>query len=82
MTGKTPAQAESDARAVGFTKFRRIEEPSNETAGVVFAQDPAAGTTVSRATTITYRVAVPKPEPTPTVTESESASASSTATPN
>jgi eukaryotic-like serine/threonine-protein kinase len=80
MTGKTPAQAESDARAVGFTKFRRIEEPSSETTGVVFAQEPAAGTTVSRGTTITYKVAVPKPTPTPTVT-SQSASASSTASP-
>jgi eukaryotic-like serine/threonine-protein kinase len=71
MTGKTPAQAESDARAVGFSKFKRIEEPSSETAGVVFAQDPAAGTIVSRATTITYRVAIPKPSPTPTDTQSE-----------
>jgi beta-lactam-binding protein with PASTA domain len=74
LTGKTPAQAESDARAVGFSKFKRIEEPSSETAGVVFAQDPQAGTTVSRATTITYRVAIPKPSPTPEVTESESSS--------
>jgi eukaryotic-like serine/threonine-protein kinase len=75
MTGKTPAQAESDARAVGFTKFKRIEEPSNETAGVVFAQDPQAGETVSRGTTITYSVAIPKPSPTtPTVTQSKSPS--------
>ena len=76
MTGKTPAQAESDARAVGFTKFKRIEETSSETAGVVFAQDPAAGKIVSRATTITYSVAVPKPSPTPTETQSESQSPS------
>jgi beta-lactam-binding protein with PASTA domain len=81
MTGKTPAQAESDARTAGFTKFRRIEEPSDETAGVVFAQDPEAGKTVSRATTITYRVAIPKPSPTPTVTQTESPSASPSASP-
>jgi len=66
LTGKTPAQAESDARAAGFTNFKRDEvETDAETAGVVFEQNPKAGTTVSRSTTISYKVAVPKPEPAP-----------------
>ena len=71
MTGKTPAQAESDARAAGFTKFKQIEEASDQTTGVVFAQNPAAGTAVSRDTTITYKVAIPKPTPTPTPTPTQ-----------
>jgi eukaryotic-like serine/threonine-protein kinase len=66
LTGKTPAQAESDARAAGFTNFKRDEVKTDaETAGVVFEQNPKAGTTVSRSTTISYKVAVPKPEPAP-----------------
>ncbi|HLM20490.1 MAG TPA: PASTA domain-containing protein, partial [Propionibacteriaceae bacterium] len=66
LTGKTPAQAESDARAAGFTNFKRDEvETDAATAGVVFEQNPKAGTTVPRNTTISYKVAVPKPEPPP-----------------
>jgi len=65
LTGKTPAQAESDARAAGFTNFNREEAISDETPGVVFAQSPKAGEMVSRSTKITYKVAVAKPEPQP-----------------
>jgi eukaryotic-like serine/threonine-protein kinase len=67
LTGKTPAQAESDARTAGFTKFNKDEvETDNEPAGVVFEQNPAAGETVARSTTISYKVAVAPPEPGPT----------------
>jgi len=67
LTGKTPAQAESDARTAGFTKFNKEEvETDNEPAGVVFEQNPAAGETVARSTTISYKVAVAPPEPEPT----------------
>ena len=66
LTGKTPAQAESDARAAGFTNFKRDEvETGSETAGVVFQQNPKAGTTVRRSTTISYKVAVAPPQPGP-----------------
>jgi serine/threonine-protein kinase len=70
LTGKTPAQAESDARTAGFTKFNRDEvQTNNEPAGVVFEQNPQAGTTVVRSTTISYKVAVAPPQPgPPTVT--------------
>jgi eukaryotic-like serine/threonine-protein kinase len=75
LTGKTPAQAESDARAAGFTKFKREQvETDAATAGVVFDQNPDAGTTVPRSTTISYKVAVSKPvPPPPTVTTTEPA---------
>jgi eukaryotic-like serine/threonine-protein kinase len=69
LTGKTPAQAESDARTAGFTKFSREDvQTDNETSGVVFDQNPNAGKTVKRSTTISYKVAVAKPKPQPTVT--------------
>jgi serine/threonine-protein kinase len=67
LTGKTPAQAESDARTAGFTKFNRDEvQTDNEPAGIVFEQNPQAGTTVARSTTISYKVAVAPPQPGPT----------------
>ena len=66
LTGKTPAQAESDARAAGFTEFKRDEvETDAATAGVVFEQNPEAGKTVPRNTTISYKVAVSAPNPVP-----------------
>ena len=66
LTGKTPAQAESDARAAGFTEFKRDEvETDAATAGVVFEQSPKAGKTVPRNTTISYKVAVSAPNPVP-----------------
>ena len=66
LTGKTPAQAESDARAAGFHKLNREQVQTNaETAGVVFQQSPKAGTTVRRTRTISYKVAVAKPERAP-----------------
>ena len=66
LTGKTPAQAESDARAAGFTEFKRDEvETDAATAGVVFEQNPKAGKTVPRNTTISYKVAVSAPNPVP-----------------
>jgi eukaryotic-like serine/threonine-protein kinase len=74
LTGKTPAQAESDARSAGFTNFKRTDEVSDETPGVVFEQSPKAGSEVPRDTEIAYTVAVerpapePEPEPTRTVT--------------
>jgi eukaryotic-like serine/threonine-protein kinase len=66
LTGKTPAQAESDARTAGFSKFNPDEvETDSEPAGVVFEQNPEAGTTVPRNTTISYKVAVAPPQPEP-----------------
>jgi serine/threonine-protein kinase len=66
LTGKTPAQAESDARTAGFSKFNPDEvETDSEPAGVVFEQTPEAGTTVPRSTTISYKVAVAPPQPEP-----------------
>ena len=79
LTGKTPAQAESDAREAGFTNFKRDNQVSDEQAGVVFAQNPKAGSVVPRDTQISYKVAVakpapepePQPRPTATVTETQ-----------
>ena len=82
LTGKTPAQAESDARAAGFTNFKRDEvETDAATAGVVFEQNPKAGTTVARSTTISYKVAVSAPAPPPpTVTTTKEPAPSPTPT--
>ncbi len=66
LTGKTPAQAESDARAAGFNNFKRTDQVSDETPGVVFDQNPNAGDIVPRNTLIAYKVAKPKPQPTAT----------------
>ena len=84
LTGKTPAQAESDARTAGFTKFNRDEvQTNNEPAGVVFEQNPQAGTTVARSTTISYKVAVAPPQPgPPTVTTTTTARPTRTPTQN
>ena len=79
LTGKTPAQAESDAREAGFTNLERDNQVSDEQAGVVFAQNPKAGSVVPRDTQISYKVAVakpapepePQPRPTATVTETQ-----------
>jgi eukaryotic-like serine/threonine-protein kinase len=65
LTGKTPAQAESDAREAGFRNFKRDDQVSDEQSGVVFAQSPKAGSVVPRDTQISYKVAVAKPEPEP-----------------
>ena len=65
LTGKTPAQAESDAREAGFTNFKRDDQVSDEQSGVVFAQSPKAGSVVPRDTQISYKVAVAKPAPAP-----------------
>jgi eukaryotic-like serine/threonine-protein kinase len=83
LTGKTPAQAESDAREAGFRNFKRDDEVSDETSGVVFAQSPNAGSEVPRDTQISYKVAVsrpepepePQPQPTATVTDTQTAPA-------
>ena len=87
LTGKTPAQAESDAREAGFRNFNRDDEVSDETSGVVFAQSPKAGSEVPRDTQISYKVAVsrpapepepqpqPQPQPTATVTDTQTAPA-------
>jgi beta-lactam-binding protein with PASTA domain len=83
LTGKTPAQAESDAREAGFGNFKRDDAVSDETPGVVFAQSPKAGSVVPRDTQISYKVAVsrpapepePKPRPTTTVSVTETAPA-------
>ncbi len=46
--------------------FKRDEVETDEaTAGVVFEQNPKAGTAVPRSTTISYKVAVSNPEPAP-----------------
>jgi beta-lactam-binding protein with PASTA domain len=86
LTGKTPAQAQSDAATAGFTKVKiETEETSEETAGVVFKQNPKAGTRESRSKTLTITVAVapapvepstPSPSPTPKTSDSASPSPS------
>jgi serine/threonine-protein kinase len=85
LTGKTPAQAESDANTAGFTKIRTVEEVSeDETAGVVFRQSPRAGTREPRSTQITITVAIapiPRDPPPSTPSATPSASPSSTASP-
>jgi eukaryotic-like serine/threonine-protein kinase len=65
LTGKTPTQAESDAREAGFSNFNRDDQVSDEQSGVVFAQSPKAGSVVARDTQISYKVAVAKPAPEP-----------------
>jgi serine/threonine-protein kinase len=67
LTGRVRAQAESDAKAVGF-KVKFETEESDEPAGIVIDQDPEAGERVSRGTTIELTVAVPRPPPTPSTT--------------
>jgi serine/threonine-protein kinase len=82
LTGKTPAQAESDARSAGFTNFNRDEvETDAEPTGVVFEQNPKAGSTVSRSTTITYKVAVAPPQPGPPTVTTTAPAPSPTRTP-
>ncbi|SDR68025.1 serine/threonine protein kinase [Friedmanniella luteola] len=69
LTGKTPEQALSDARTAGFTNVKRVDqETDDETAGVVFKQNPDAGEREKRSKQITITVAVapPPPEPDPT----------------
>ena len=84
LTGKTPAQAESDARVAGFGNVRVVEqETADETAGVVFKQSPQAGSQQARSQRITLTVAVapaPTPEPTPPA-ESPSPTASPSTSP-
>ena len=81
LTGKTPAQAESDARIAGFEDVEVVsQESATETAGVVFRQDPEAGTRERRSKKITLTVAVAPPPPQPTVT-TPPPSASSSPTP-
>ena len=93
LTGKTPAQATSDARSAGFTNIRVDRQTtSEETAGVVFKQNPESGRREKRSKRITITVAVapeppasPAPDPTASASASPSpeasASASSTAGP-
>jgi eukaryotic-like serine/threonine-protein kinase len=78
LTGKTPAQATSDARSAGFSNIRvERETTSEETAGVVFKQNPEAGRREKRSKRITITVAVaPAPPPTASPNPSGTASAS------
>jgi len=93
LTGKTPAQAESDARVAGFEDVKVVsQESATETAGVVFRQDPKAGSRERRSKQITLTVAVAPPPPpvtpppsassSPTPGTSGSPSASSSASPS
>jgi serine/threonine-protein kinase len=73
LTGKTAAQAISDAKTAGFTRVRTVTETtSEETADVVFKQNPEAGRREKRDKQITITVAKapapqpPSPTPTPT----------------
>ncbi|WP_375424308.1 Stk1 family PASTA domain-containing Ser/Thr kinase [uncultured Friedmanniella sp.] len=89
LTGKTPAQAQSDAATAGFPNVKvETQETSKETAGVVFRQNPDAGTRESRSKQLTITVAVapapvvsPTPTPTPTEKTTPSVSPSPSAKP-
>jgi beta-lactam-binding protein with PASTA domain len=65
LTGKTPAQATSDARTAGFTNIKTVsQETDEETAGVVFKQNPEPGRREKRSKEITITVAeAPQPPP-------------------
>jgi beta-lactam-binding protein with PASTA domain/tRNA A-37 threonylcarbamoyl transferase component Bud32 len=79
LTGKTAAQAISDAKTAGFTRVKtETETTSEETADVVFKQNPEAGRREKRSKQIVITVAkapapatpsptaAPTPTPTPT----------------
>jgi eukaryotic-like serine/threonine-protein kinase len=79
LTGKTAAQAISDAKTAGFTRVKTVTETtSEETADVVFKQNPEPGRREKRDKQITITVAkapaprppsptpAPTPSPTPT----------------
>jgi eukaryotic-like serine/threonine-protein kinase len=77
LTGKTAAQAISDAKTAGFTRVKTVTETtSEETADVVFKQNPEPGRREKRDKQITITVAKapaprppsPTPSPTPTPT--------------
>jgi beta-lactam-binding protein with PASTA domain len=75
LTGKTPAQAISDAKTAGFTRVKtETETTSEETADVVFKQNPEAGRREKRSKQIVITVAkapapaTPSPTATPTPT--------------
>ncbi|WP_375430865.1 Stk1 family PASTA domain-containing Ser/Thr kinase [uncultured Friedmanniella sp.] len=86
LTGRTPAQARSDAATAGFPKVKVVEEETaDEPAGIVFKQNPKAGTREPRSKELVITVAVapapvvtpiPKPTPTPEQTPSSTPSAS------
>ncbi len=67
LIGRTPAQAQSDATTAGFSKVKIVEQESTtQTAGVVFKQNPKAGSRESRSKELTITVAVaPAPDPAP-----------------
>jgi serine/threonine-protein kinase len=73
LTGKTAAQAISDAKTAGFTRVRTVTETtSSETADVVFKQNPQAGRREKRSKQIVITVAKapapPPPSPSPSAT--------------
>jgi beta-lactam-binding protein with PASTA domain/tRNA A-37 threonylcarbamoyl transferase component Bud32 len=81
LTGKTPAQAISDARTAGFTNVdTESEATSEETAGVVFKQNPEAGRREKRNKRIVITVAT-APAPETSVSPEPGASGTPDATP-
>jgi serine/threonine-protein kinase len=77
LTGKTAAQAISDAMTAGFSRVKTVTETtSKETADVVFKQNPEAGRREKRSKQIVITVAKapapPSPSPTPTPTPTPS----------
>jgi serine/threonine-protein kinase len=66
LTGSTRARAEQDAHNAGFKKVKFVEKESDDPAGIVIKQDPAAGKMASRGTEIKLTVAIPKVTPPPT----------------
>ncbi len=63
--GSSRARATQDAKDAGFGKPSFTEEESDEPAGTVIRQNPAAGAQVARDTKIRLVVAKAKPVPTP-----------------
>ena len=86
LTGKTPAQAQSEAAAAGFPNVKIVsQEAVDQTAGVVFKQNLKAGSRQPRSKQLVLTVAVapaPSPPPTPTVTASPTPSSTPSSTPS
>jgi beta-lactam-binding protein with PASTA domain/predicted Ser/Thr protein kinase len=70
VRGQTPAAAEANLRAAGFTNFERIDTENDGTveAGQVLNTDPEPGTSVPADETITLLVAGAEPPTTPAPT--------------
>jgi serine/threonine-protein kinase len=62
VTGQQQGAAEATLRQQGFTVIAQQETTCDENQGVVFAQDPEAGSEVSQGANVVIRVAEPPPQ--------------------